>query len=102
MTPEDAWQAVNQEMLDVLGSGELSMDDIKAIPAYALAIAHKDLERQLAECQQDARRYQWLKHNVAWSSSLVTRTYYWRTKNYAPFEEAIDDAIDLQPVPEPE
>lgn len=56
----NAWEVINQEMLDVLSNSEMTMEDILNVPVYALAHEFKvqkqhiaELKRQLAEAQDE-------------------------------------------------
>ena len=61
----------------------------------------KRAERQLAECQQDAHRYRWLREPGPDQVKIMIdrdKKVRWRDD----MDKAIDDAIALQPEPSPE
>jgi hypothetical protein len=69
-------------------ANEYAHDRIAALESQLAAVT---AERDAALV--DAGRYRWLRANIAWSSDLQTRTYYYRVPNYTELDAAIDAAI---------
>ena len=77
MSPEEAWNAINQEMLDVLAESKLTQADMLCIPHFRLAIAYKELLSQEGRMgkgnpQRVRRRSRWTRRTKPSPGCMVS------------------------------